>query len=86
MYLLVESAKALLIDTGDVADPNQMPLEKMVMQTANFIAAKFRPARRTRVAEILETLASLGQVREVEGSMCFRSKEIRVFALRENSD
>ena len=26
MYLLVGSTKALLIDTGDVADPNQMPL------------------------------------------------------------
>jgi hydroxyacylglutathione hydrolase len=32
MYLLLGSAKALLIDTGDVADPNQMPLAKAVMQ------------------------------------------------------
>jgi hydroxyacylglutathione hydrolase len=32
MYLLIGSTKALLIDTGDVADPNQMPLEKTVMQ------------------------------------------------------
>jgi glyoxylase-like metal-dependent hydrolase (beta-lactamase superfamily II) len=31
MYLLIGSAKALLIDTGDVADPNQMPLAKTVM-------------------------------------------------------
>jgi len=31
MYLLVGSKRALLIDTGDVADPNQMPLEKTVM-------------------------------------------------------
>jgi len=31
MYVLVGSAKALLIDTGDVADPNQMPLSKTVM-------------------------------------------------------
>jgi len=31
MYLLVGSKKALLIDTGDVADPNQMPLAKTVM-------------------------------------------------------
>jgi hydroxyacylglutathione hydrolase len=32
MYLLIGSAKALLIDTGDIADPNQMPLAKTVMQ------------------------------------------------------
>lgn len=32
MYLLIGSRKALLIDTGDVADPHQMPLEKSVMQ------------------------------------------------------
>jgi hydroxyacylglutathione hydrolase len=32
MYLLIGSTKALLIDTGDVADPNQMPLAKTVMQ------------------------------------------------------
>ncbi len=31
MYLLIGSKKALLIDTGDVADPNQMPLAKTVM-------------------------------------------------------
>jgi hydroxyacylglutathione hydrolase len=30
MYLLIGSTKALLIDTGDVADPNQMPLAKTV--------------------------------------------------------
>ena len=32
MYLLIGSTKALLIDTGDVADANQMPLAKTVMQ------------------------------------------------------
>jgi hydroxyacylglutathione hydrolase len=32
MYLLIGSTKALLIDTGDVADPNQMPLAQSVMQ------------------------------------------------------
>jgi hydroxyacylglutathione hydrolase len=32
MYLLIGSTKALLIDTGDVADPDQMPLAKTVMQ------------------------------------------------------
>lgn len=32
MYLLIGSAKALLIDTGDVADPNRMPLAKTVLQ------------------------------------------------------
>ncbi len=32
MYLLIGSTKALLIDTGDVADPNEMPLERTVMQ------------------------------------------------------
>jgi hydroxyacylglutathione hydrolase len=31
IYLLIGSTKALLIDTGDVADPNQMPLAKTVM-------------------------------------------------------
>jgi hydroxyacylglutathione hydrolase len=31
MYLLIGSRKALLIDTGDVADPNQMPLADTVM-------------------------------------------------------
>jgi glyoxylase-like metal-dependent hydrolase (beta-lactamase superfamily II) len=31
LYLLIGSAKALLIDTGDVADPNQMPLATAVM-------------------------------------------------------
>jgi hydroxyacylglutathione hydrolase len=31
MYLLIGSKEALLIDTGDVADPNQMPLAKTVM-------------------------------------------------------
>ena len=32
MYLLIGTTKALLIDTGDIADPNRMPLEKTVMQ------------------------------------------------------
>jgi glyoxylase-like metal-dependent hydrolase (beta-lactamase superfamily II) len=31
MYLLIGSSRALLIDTGDVADPNRMPLAKTVM-------------------------------------------------------
>jgi glyoxylase-like metal-dependent hydrolase (beta-lactamase superfamily II) len=31
MYLLVGSSKALLIDTGDVADPKQMPLAQTVL-------------------------------------------------------
>jgi hydroxyacylglutathione hydrolase len=31
MYLLVGSTKALLIDTGDVGDPKQMPLSQTVM-------------------------------------------------------
>jgi hydroxyacylglutathione hydrolase len=31
MYLLIGSSKALLIDTGDVSDPNKMPLAKTVM-------------------------------------------------------
>jgi hydroxyacylglutathione hydrolase len=31
LYLLIGSTKALLIDTGDLADPNQMPLAKTVM-------------------------------------------------------
>jgi hydroxyacylglutathione hydrolase len=32
MYLLVGSTRALLIDTGDVADPAQMPLAQTVMR------------------------------------------------------
>jgi hydroxyacylglutathione hydrolase len=31
MYLLIGSTRAMLIDTGDVADPHQMPLAKTVM-------------------------------------------------------
>jgi len=31
LYLLIGSTKALLIDTGDVADPQKMPLAKTVM-------------------------------------------------------
>ena len=31
MYLLVGSTKALLVDTGDVADPNQVPLANTVL-------------------------------------------------------
>ena len=31
MYLLIGSREALLIDTGDIADPNLMPLEARVM-------------------------------------------------------
>ncbi len=32
MYLLIGSNRAMLIDTGDVADPSRMPLEKTVLQ------------------------------------------------------
>src|SRR5262250_1394096 len=32
LYLLIGSETALLIDTGDVADPNQMPLASTVMR------------------------------------------------------
>jgi hydroxyacylglutathione hydrolase len=31
MYLLIGNREALLIDTGDIADPNLMPLETLVM-------------------------------------------------------
>jgi glyoxylase-like metal-dependent hydrolase (beta-lactamase superfamily II) len=31
MYLLIGSARAVLIDTGDIADPNRVPLAKTVM-------------------------------------------------------
>jgi hypothetical protein len=37
------------------------------LQTPNQIAARFRPASRTRVAEILKTLTALGQTRQSEG-------------------
>ncbi len=30
MYLLIGSKRALLIDTGDIADPNSMPLKHLV--------------------------------------------------------
>jgi hypothetical protein len=36
------------------------------MQSVQQIAAGFRPASRTRIAEILETLTVLGQTRRVE--------------------
>jgi hydroxyacylglutathione hydrolase len=32
LYLLIGSKRALLIDTGDIADPNLMPLEPLVMK------------------------------------------------------
>src|SRR5580658_9727150 len=32
MYLLIGSTKALLIDTGDISDPNVVPLAKTVMR------------------------------------------------------
>src|SRR5271170_1496482 len=31
MYLLIGNKQALLIDTGDIADPHAMPLESLVM-------------------------------------------------------
>ena len=31
LYLLLGSEKALLIDTGEVADPNKMPLSRSVL-------------------------------------------------------
>jgi hydroxyacylglutathione hydrolase len=34
MYLLLGSTRALLIDTGDIADPNQAPLAKTVLDLA----------------------------------------------------
>jgi glyoxylase-like metal-dependent hydrolase (beta-lactamase superfamily II) len=34
MYLLLGSTRALLIDTGDIADPNQAPLSKTVLDLA----------------------------------------------------
>lgn len=41
-------------------------LRAMPMQNVQQIAAGFKPASRTRVAEILETLTALGQTRQVE--------------------
>ena len=41
-------------------------LRTVPLQTSQQIAAGFRPASRTRVAEILETLTALGQTRQVE--------------------
>lgn len=43
MYLLVGSSKALLIDTGDVADASQMPLAKTVMGLLPDIGAAKMP-------------------------------------------
>lgn len=40
MYLLVGSSRALLIDTGDVADPARMPLAKTVMSLLPGAATK----------------------------------------------
>ena len=36
------------------------------LQSAQQVAAAFKPASRTKVAEILETLTALGQTRRVE--------------------
>jgi hypothetical protein len=36
------------------------------MQNVQQIAAGFKPASRTRVSEILETLTALGQTRQVD--------------------
>ena len=36
------------------------------LQTVQQIATGFKPASRTRIAEILETLTALGQTRQVE--------------------
>ncbi len=43
MYLLIGSKRAVLIDTGDVADPNQMPLAKTVMDLLSGDAATKLP-------------------------------------------
>ena len=52
--------------------PEQFRVVKEVMRFVNplspqQIAANFRPAPRTRIAEILETLTALGQARESAG-------------------
>lgn len=54
------------------AIPDQFRVVKDAMrsaapQTPQWIAAGFRPAPRTRVAEILATLTALGQARESTG-------------------
>lgn len=38
MYLLIGSSRALLIDTGDVADPKQMPLSSTVIELLPHVA------------------------------------------------
>jgi glyoxylase-like metal-dependent hydrolase (beta-lactamase superfamily II) len=43
MYLLIGSEKALLIDTGDIADPAAMPLERTVMKLLPGEAGKKLP-------------------------------------------
>jgi hydroxyacylglutathione hydrolase len=43
MYLLIGSQKALLIDTGDVADPSRMPLAKTVMSLLPEAGSAKRP-------------------------------------------
>lgn len=43
LYLLMGSARAVLIDTGDIADPGQMPLAKTVMQLLPGDAARKLP-------------------------------------------
>jgi len=42
-------------------------LRSIPMQNPSEIASGFRPARRTRIQEILETLTALGQTRHSEG-------------------
>ncbi len=43
IYLLVGTSRSLLIDTGDVADPEQMPLARTVMDLLAIAGAADRP-------------------------------------------
>jgi len=50
MYLLVGSSKALLIDSGDVADPRKMPLAQTVM---DLLAAPNKPDGQSKMSLIV---------------------------------
>lgn len=65
MYLLIGSTKALLIDTGDVADPNQVPLAKTVMDLLPGDGAAKLPLLAVHTHRHLDHRAGDGQFRHL---------------------
>lgn len=61
MYLLIGSTKALLIDTGDIADPNVIPLAETVMrllpgeEPQNYLCLSFIPIGTSIIAPVMNS-------------------------------